>query len=251
MITLACNFACPLGQFTQANKLTAWGQLPAGMSLSDGRPDGAYWNIMAGGPDGNFCRMKYPASHIGLTDQWYAINLGSPSDVVTIAYKHRWVSPIDMPNGGPGKQCPTIQWGPNLGSHPNSIRSRLTWNSNFSGSNPTKARNPVIETQGGAELVQPVFTAARIPLDVWENCSISLKGGAGGSATWTLAGVPLNAQYTLGTSVLNDSVQAVFEHYSGGGAIVNTTDMYADISGITVQIGVAPPVPTLQFNLVP
>lgn len=251
MITLACNFACPLGPFTQANKLTAWGQLPAGMSLSDGRPDGAYWNIMAGGPDGNFCRMKYPGGAFGLNDQWYAINLGSVADLVTITYRHRWVSPISMPNGGPGKQCPTIQWGPNQASHPNSIRSRFTWASNFSGSNPTKARNPVIETQAGGELVQPPFTAARIPLDVWEDCSISLKGGPGGSAAWTLGGTNLGTQYTLGASVLSDSVQAIFEHYSGGGAAVNATDMYADISGITVQIGVAPPVPTLQFNPIP
>jgi hypothetical protein len=245
MITLTCDFnRSPLGLFTTANKLTAWGQLPAGISLTDGRQDGKYWEIKPGGPDGNFCRMKYPGGAFGLNDQWYAINCGAIGDLMTITYKHRWVSPISMPNGGPGKQCPTIQWGPNQSSHPNSIRLRLTWNSQLNGG-ATKNRNPVIETQGGVELVQPVFSAARIPLDVWEDCSISLKGGPGGSAAWAIGGVPLNVPYTLGTSVLNDSAQAVFEHYSGGGAAVNLTDMFADISGITIQIGSTTMVPVV------
>lgn len=245
MITLACDFnRVPLGPLTTQRKLDAW-QLPAGMSITDGRPDGKYWNVMPGGPDGNFCRMTYPGGKFGTLDQFYLVNIGHPADLVNIKYRHRWVSPLDM-RSGPGKQAPCIEWGLNQSSHPNSLQQEFTWESTVT-SNP-KRRNTISQQQNGAQLVQPPFYTTPIVPGVWEDCEMWIDPLAR-SMGWKLNGAVLAAHASVGTIDPNDSVQIAMRHFSGGGAPVNAADMFADISGITVQIGL--PVPTLQFNLVP
>lgn len=234
MTTLTCDFnRVPLGLLTNQRKLDAW-QLPAGMSITDGRPDGKYWNVMPGGPDGNFCRMTYPGGKFGTLDQFYLVNIGHPADLVTIRYKYRWVSPLDM-RAGPGKQAPTIEWGPNQSSHPNSLQQEIIWESTVT-ANP-KRRNLISQQQGGAQLVQPPFYTTAIVPDVWDQWRYWIKGGPGGSMGWELNGNVLAASASVGTTVLNDSVDIAMRHFSGGGAPVNAADMFADISGITVQIG--------------
>lgn len=249
MTTLTCDFnRVPLGLLTNQRKLDAW-QLPAGMSITDGRPDGKYWNIMPDGPDGNFCRMTYPGGKFGTLDQFYLVNLGHVADLVTVKYRHRWVSPLDMRNG-PGKQAPCIEWGPNQGSHANSLQQEIIWEASVK-SGP-KRRNLISQKQNGAQLVQPPFYTTAIVPDVWDDIEMWITGGPDGSMGWKLSGVVQNARASVGSTVLNDSVQIAMRHFSGGGAPVNAADMFADISGITVQIGAqsAPVTPITGFQFI-
>lgn len=239
MTTLICDFnRAPLGPFTNANKLAAWGQLPAGMSLTDGRQDGKYWNIMPGGPDGNFCRMTYPGGKFGTLDQWYSINLGHVADLVTVKYRHRWISPLDMRNG-PGKQAPCIEWGPNQGAHANSLQQEIIWEASVKAG--PKRRNLISQQQNGAQLVQPPFYTTAIVPDVWDDIEMWIDPLAR-TMGWKLNGAVLTAHASVGTIDLNDSVRIAMRHFSGGGAPVNAADMFADISGITVQIGAQSPI---------
>lgn len=231
----------PLGLFTKANKQLAW----PGATITDGREDGKYWEIKPGGPDGNFCRMLYPAGKFGTQDQFYFVNLGHPADVVTVKYKFRWVSPLDM-RAGPGKQAPAIQWGPNQSSHPNSVRDMITWESTVT-SNP-KRRNLISQAQSGAQMTQPPFYTGPIVPDMWDQWEVSMLGGPAGFMTWKLNGVVQSAHAAVGTSVLSDSVILDFTHFAGGGGPVNAADMYADISTVTVQIGPQQIITTSQWS---
>lgn len=245
MTLITCDFnLAPLGAFTSAHKHLVWDGCPFMTSLFDADPNGAFTAIVPNGPNGeNVCQMLYPKGSFGMGNQYYQVKIGSPADLVTVNYKIRLRGPggSDLASG-PFKFAPSIQWGPVQSGPTTGTRAMIIGSSSNAWPKP---RNFVLQDQHtGGQWVQPPKATQNMVLDQWDDVTISMKGGAGGSVSFKIIGangVTAYAQANVGNSVLTDAVMIDFAHFAGGGAAVNrNNDVFAEMTNPTIVIGTVP-----------
>lgn len=213
-------------------------------SLFDADPAGQFTSIVPNGPSGeNVCQMLYPKGSFGMGNQYYQIKIGSPADLVTVSFKIRLRAPggSDLASG-PFKFAPAIQWGPVSSGPTTGTRAMIIGASSNAWPKP---RNFILQDQhSGGQWVQPPKTTANMILDQWDDVTLSMKGGPGGSVSYKIIGangITAYSQAGIGNSVLTDAVMIDFAHFAGGGAQVNrNNDVFAEMTSPRVSIGTPP-----------